>query len=103
MEWCSRNLRSQTSRHEPATVANFRRLTSPPTLRNSSWAGDRAEPPAQGRHERSGSWKLIFLLLGMLLLFQNVARAQVKEVRRVLILNVLGPLSSPGVDRMDEA
>jgi len=103
MEWCSRNLRSQTSRHEPATMAIFRWLTSPPTSGNSSWAGHRAEPPAQARHELSGSWKLIFLLVGMLLLFQNLAPAQVKEVRRVLVLNVLGPLSSPGVDRIDEA
>jgi len=39
----------------------------------------------------------------MLLLFQNLAPAQIKEVRRVLILNVFGPLSSPGVARMDEA
>ena len=102
MKWCSRNLRSQTTRREP-TMAIFRWLTSPPTLRNSSWAGPRAEPLAQGRDERSGSWKLIFLLLGMLLLFQNLAPAQIKEVRRVLILNVFGPLSSPGVARMDEA
>src|SRR5258706_11974575 len=103
VKWWSRNLSSQTSRREPTTMAIFRWLTSPPTLRNSSWAGHRAEPPARWRDERSGSWKLIFLLLGMLLLFQNLAPAEVKEVRRVLILNVFGSLSSPGVARMDEA
>jgi len=43
------------------------------------------------------------LLLGGFLIFQTPAPAQVRKVRRVLILNVLGPLSSPGVARMDEA
>src|SRR6266403_4533709 len=56
-----------------------------------------------GRCKGSGPWKLLLLLLGAFLLFQNPAPAQVKEVRRVLILNVLGPLSSPGVSLMDEA
>src|SRR5258706_1245425 len=56
-----------------------------------------------GRCNGSGPWKLLLLLLGAFLLFQNPAPAQVKEVRRVLILNVLGPLSSPGVSLMDEA
>jgi PAS domain S-box-containing protein len=45
----------------------------------------------------------MLLLLAVFLLFQSHAPAQVKEVRRVLILNVLGPLSSPGVALMDEA
>ena len=44
----------------------------------------------------------MLLLLGVFFLFQSPAPAQVKEVRRVLILNVLGPLSSPGVALMDE-
>ena len=43
------------------------------------------------------------MLTGGFLLFQSPSPAQVKEVRRVLILNVMGPLSSPGVARMDEA
>ena len=43
------------------------------------------------------------MLLGVFLLFQSPSPAQVKEVRRVLILNVMGPLSSPGVARIDEA
>jgi PAS domain S-box-containing protein len=55
------------------------------------------------RRERSGPRKLTLLLLAVFLLFQSHAPAQVKEVRRVLILNVLGPLSSPGVALMDEA
>jgi len=45
----------------------------------------------------------VLLLLGALLLFQAAAPAKVKGVRRVLILNVFGPLSSPGVAVMDEA
>jgi PAS domain S-box-containing protein len=57
------------------------------------------------RRKRSRSWKLVLLLLlfGALLLFPNPASAQLKQVRRILIVNVLGPLSSPGVARMDEA
>ena len=43
------------------------------------------------------------MLLGVCLLFQSHAPAQVKEVRRVLILNVFGPLSSPGVALLDDA
>ena len=46
----------------------------------------------------------MFLLLGFLLLFfRSAAPARVKEVARVLILNVMGPPSSPGVALMDEA
>jgi len=59
--------------------------------------------PARGRVERWKSPKLVLLLLGALLLFQAAAPAKVKGVRRVLILNVFGPLSSPGVAVMDEA
>ncbi|MGA8230045.1 MAG: ABC transporter substrate binding protein, partial [Candidatus Acidiferrales bacterium] len=45
----------------------------------------------------------MLVLLEVFLLFLSPAPAQVKEVRRVLILNVIGPLSSPGVARIDEA
>ena len=66
-------------------------------------AGAIYTPPAQGRCERWKSPKLVFLLLGFLLLFfRSAAPARVKEVRRVLILNVMGPPSSPGVALMDE-
>ena len=61
------------------------------------------KPPARGRGERWESPKLVLLLIGALLLFQGPTPAKVKEVRRVLILNVFGPLSSPGVALMDEA
>jgi PAS domain S-box-containing protein len=61
------------------------------------------EPPAQGRNKRWGPRKLLVLLLGVFVLLQSPARAQIREVRRVLILNVMGPLSSPGVAVMDEA
>jgi len=62
-----------------------------------------AEPPAQGRNKRWGPRKLLVLLLGVFVLLQSPARAQIREVRRVLILNVMGPLSSPGVAVMDGA
>ena len=63
----------------------------------------RAEPSAQGRHERRGSRRLILLLLGVFLLFQSPSPAQVKEVRRVLIINDLGIISSPGFAEIDQA
>ena len=46
---------------------------------------------------------LVLVLTAGFLLPQSAASAPVKEVRRVLILNVMGPLSSPGVALMDEA
>ena len=46
---------------------------------------------------------LILLLAAGYLLPQPAAAVHVKKVRRVLILNVMGPLSSPGVALMDEA
>ncbi len=61
------------------------------------------KPPARRRGERWESPKLALLLIGAFLLFQGPTPAKVKEVRRVLILNVFGPLSSPGVALMDEA
>src|SRR4029077_17521741 len=52
------------------------------------------------------TWRLAGLVLVITagyLLPQSAASTPVKEVRRVLILNVMGPLSSPGVALMDEA
>ena len=46
---------------------------------------------------------LVLVLTAGCLLPQPAASASVKQVRRVLILNVMGPLSSPGVALMDEA
>ena len=46
---------------------------------------------------------LVLVLTAGYLLPQPAASAPVKQVRRVLILNVMGPLSSPGVALMDEA
>jgi signal transduction histidine kinase len=57
----------------------------------------------QGRIKRRGPRKLLLSLVGVFLFFQSPARAQTREVRRVLILNVLGPLSSPGVAAVDQA
>jgi len=62
------------------------------------------KPPARGRRE--GSPKLVLLLLGVflfLLLFQSTAPAKVKEVRRVLIINEIGGISSPGFAEIDQA
>ena len=46
---------------------------------------------------------LVLVLTAGCLLPQPAASAPVKQVRRVLILNVMGPLSSPGVALMDDA
>ena len=46
---------------------------------------------------------LVLVLTAGCLLPQPAASVPVKQVRRVLILNVMGPLSSPGVALMDEA
>src|SRR5258707_7515933 len=46
---------------------------------------------AQQQHERKGSWKLL-LWLGLLLVFlPGHSSAQLKEARRILIFNELGP------------
>jgi PAS domain S-box-containing protein len=100
------DLRNRTPRHRPAklgvSVCLFR-LAGAPTPKISRAGRSSAEPPAQGRNKRREPRKLLLLLLGVFLLFQSPARAQTREVRRVLILNVLGPLSSPGVAAMDQA
>ena len=57
---------------------------------------NRTESPARALHVAWGLPKLMLLLLGVLLLFQGPAPTQVREVRRVLILNELG-LWSPGI------
>jgi len=46
---------------------------------------------------------LVLVIAAGHLLLPSAASTPSKEVRRVLILNVMGPLSSPGVARMDEA
>jgi len=58
---------------------------------------------AQGRREHWEPRKLVLLLVGCLLLFQNPAPAQVKEVRRVLVFNDFGSMSSPGFAAVDQA
>src|SRR6185369_12073046 len=62
-------------------------------------------PNQQTIRRRRLNWKLASLLLVVAgyLLPQSAASAPVKQVRRVLILNVMGPLSSPGVALMDDA
>jgi PAS domain S-box-containing protein len=62
---------------------------------------NRTESPARALHVTWRPPKLMLLLLGVLLLFQALAPAQVREVRRVLILNELG-LWSPGISAMNK-
>jgi hypothetical protein len=50
-----------------------------------------------------GLLQLVSLWLGIFFLLQSPALAQVKEVRRVLILNDLGIISSPGFSEVDQA
>src|SRR5215469_6107251 len=45
----------------------------------------------------------VVALLSTCLLFQYIADAQVREIRRVLILNDLGAISSPGFAEIDQA
>ena len=62
---------------------------------------NRTGSPARALHVAMGSPNLMLLLLGVLFLFQSPARADVKEVRRVLILNELG-LWSPGISAINK-
>src|SRR5215472_3669167 len=45
----------------------------------------------------------VVALLSTCLLFQYIANAQVREIRRVLVLNDLGTISSPGFAEIDQA
>lgn len=45
----------------------------------------------------------MLLLLAFFLPFRNVARAEVKDVRRVLGFNDFDPIASPGVAMLDQA
>jgi len=47
--------------------------------------------------------KAVVLLLAVCFLFQLIADAQVREIRRVLVLNDLGIVSSPGFAELDQA
>jgi len=49
-----------------------------------------------------GRWNVLALLITCCCLFPSTAGAQLKEIKRVLILNQLEPLSSPGVNLMDQ-
>ncbi len=52
---------------------------------------------------REGTRWFVFLLLAFFLLFRNVTPAEVNDVRRVLIINDLGVISSPGFAEVDQA
>ena len=61
-----------------------------------------------GKHDRVGPRRWAVLKVVSALIFccfvgTSIATAQMKEIRRNLILNLLEPLSSPGVDVIDQA
>jgi PAS domain S-box-containing protein len=102
------DLRNHTPWHgaaKPGRVLVYlvRRLLGPPTpmILRSGWFS--AEPPAQGLNKGWGPRKLLLLLLGVFLLFQSPAQAHIREVRRVLIINDIGAISSPGYAEIDQA
>jgi PAS domain S-box-containing protein len=84
-------------------VCLFRWRAGPPIPTNLWAARYWAYLLAQGRHEHWELRKPVLLLVGCLLLFQDPAPAQVKEVRRVLVFNDLGSMSSPGFAAVDQA
>jgi signal transduction histidine kinase/ABC-type uncharacterized transport system substrate-binding protein len=66
----------------------------------------RAVPFKSGSRLRFGAWgptRAVVVLLWVCFLFQVVVNAQVKEIRRVLILDDLGVISSPGFAEIDRA
>jgi PAS domain S-box-containing protein len=102
------HLESQTPRHQAAQpdgvlVCLSRSRAEPLMPKNLGVGRCTTARSAPGQQKRWRPRQLVFFLLGVVLLFKSAAPAQVKEVRRVLILNVLGYLSSPGVAQMDDA
>jgi PAS domain S-box-containing protein len=100
-------LRNQPPWHGPAKLGRVSvclfRLPGPPTPM-ISWSGrSSAEPSAQRPNKSWGARKLLLLWLGVFLLFQSPAQAQIREVRRVLIINDIGTISSPGFAEIDQA
>ena len=94
----------RTSRHksaqpDSALMCLFRRIAR--TAKNSRTGRYKAKPPAKGQHECWRPRKLTLLLFGMFLLFQSPAPAQVKEIRRILILNEVGT-SYPAINIINE-
>jgi hypothetical protein len=75
----------------------------PPMLKILRASPSSAEPPAQGRNKRWGPPKLLLLLLGAFLLFQSPARAQIREVRRILVFDDYDDIASPGVGLLNRA
>jgi PAS domain S-box-containing protein len=69
--------------------------------RSESWRGGRY---ALGAVERAGPAKLVLVLVAIAFSLSTVSgAAPANGIRRVLILNVLNPLSSPGVAAIDRA
>jgi PAS domain S-box-containing protein len=78
----------------------------PATIRISRIRGDSGSPAKyQVRRPLEVSWSTnaILVFLASLFLLQQAAFAQIKETRRVLILNDLGIVSSPGFAEVDQA
>src|SRR4029077_12327584 len=65
---------------------------------------DRHSPElrAQRWHKQCRLRKFVLLLLAFFLLFRNVTRAEVNDVRRVLVFNDFDPIASPGVAMLDQ-
>jgi len=70
--------------------------TAPLQKRNGWFAGCE-------RREISGCLQFLFLMFGVFLTFPGQLAAQVKQIRRVLIINDLGVTSSPGFAEIDRA
>ena len=73
-------------------MATIGRLFENPMGRSSRW-----------RFKAGGASKTVVVLLWACFLLQVNVNAQVKEIRRVLILNDLGNISSPGFAEIDRA
>ena len=66
-------------------------------------ARDAVELSARKQHRICEGLQFLSVVLGVFLLIQGPVAAQVKQVRRVLILNDLGIISSPGFAEIDQA
>jgi len=83
--------------------SSFRTLFQHPIPRSIWSAGCAVELSARKQHGICEGLQFLSLVLGVFLLVQAPVVAQVKQVRRVLILSDLGFVSSPGFAEIDQA
>src|SRR6516162_7247565 len=81
--------------------SSFRTLFQHPIPRSIWSAGCAVELSARKQHGICEGLQFLSLVLGVFLLVQAPVVAQVKQVRRVLILSDLGFVSSPGFAEID--